>query len=181
MAFKRDEESGANSNSLLQLERISELFRGQNPVRELWDRLSGFPGGRTIFSKAIGLMAPYTGTIRPHVAELREGFCRVEMEDRRRVRNHLNSIHAMALVNLSEVASGLAVVYSLPESVRGILTGFEIDYLKKARGTLSAEADVVLPKFKGEELEIEVPITTRDPERDVVTRATAEWLVGPTK
>lgn len=172
--FQRDEQS----SSAFELESLSELLQGKNPVRELWDRLSAIPGGRTVFSKAIGFMAPYTGTIRPHVAELREGYSRVEMEDRRRVRNHLNSIHAMALTNLGEVASGLAVVYSLPDHMRGILTGFEIAYEKKARGTLSAEADLVLPDFEGEQ-EFEVPVTTRDEDHEVVTRATAKWLIGP--
>ncbi len=175
MFQRTDDQQG----SAIDLESITELLQGNNPVRMLWEKLSGLPGGRTAFSKAIGLIAPYTGTIRPHVAELREGYCRVEMEDRRRVRNHLNSIHAMALTNLSEVTSGLAVVYSLPDEMRGILTGFEIEYVKKARGRLSAEADVVLPSLDGEQKEFEVPVTTRDDAQEVVTRATAKWLVGP--
>ena len=175
MVMKRDEKSDSSG---FQLDQLSDLLNGQNPVKAAWEKLSGIPGGRTIFSKLIGFMAPYTGTIHPHVAELREGFARVEMEDHRRVRNHLNSIHAMALTNLAEVASGLALTYSLPDDMRGILTGFEIEYTKKARGKLSAEADLVLPEFE-ERTEFEVPVTTRDPEREVVTRATAKWLVGP--
>jgi len=174
--FQRDE---TQSSSAFELESLSQLLQGKNPVRELWDRLSVVPGGRTLFSKAIGFVAPYTGTIRPHVAELREGYSRVQMEDRRRVRNHLNSIHAMALTNLGEVASGLAVVYSLPDHLRGILTGFEIDYEKKARGTLTAEADLALPDVEEGEQELEVPVTTRDTDHDIVTRATARWLIGP--
>jgi hypothetical protein len=61
--------------------------------------------------------------------------------------------------------------------MRGILTGFEISYEKKARGLLSAEADVVLPT-DDEEKEVEVPVTTRDQDGDVVTHATATWLIG---
>ena len=177
MFQRKDEDSGSGFD----METVTNLLQGENPVRMLWDRLSAVPGGRAVFSKAIGLLAPYTGTIRPHVAELRDGYCRVEMDDRRRVRNHLNSIHAMALTNLSEVTSGLVVTYSLPEGMRGILTGFDIEYTKKARGRLSAESDLVLPELgRDEEREIDVPVTTRDEDRDVVTRATARWLVGPT-
>jgi acyl-coenzyme A thioesterase PaaI-like protein len=154
-------------------------FDDANPVQTMWDGLSGLPGGRAVFSKCLGWIAPYTGTIEPHVAEVREGYARVEMEDQRRVRNHLDSIHAMALTNLSEVASGLALLYSLPADLRGILVGFEIDFVHKARGRLSAEADVVLPELEGGDEEIAVPVVTRNESSEVVTRAEAKWRVGP--
>ena len=48
-------------------------------IAVLWKRLHGFPGGRWLFSRMLGLMIPYTGTARPRVLELRPGFCRVEM------------------------------------------------------------------------------------------------------
>ena len=151
---------------------------GNNPVRKLWDRVGGLPGGPSLFGFLIGRMAPYTGTIRPRVLELREGFARVAMNDRRGVRNHLDSIHAIAMMNLGEFTTGIALLYGLPSHARAILTHLAIDYHKKARGRLFAEATVPVPDgVEREELEIRSVI--RDATGEVVAEATARWLVGP--
>ena len=150
----------------------------QNPIRSYWDRHADMPGGRWIFSKLLGALAPYTGSISPRVIELRAGYALVEMKDRRRVRNHLRSVHAIALMNLGEVASGLALNYGLPPDARAILTGLSIEYLKKARGTLTAEAELEPPRTSAKQ-EYEIVSTIRDRERETVAIATARWLVGP--
>jgi uncharacterized protein (TIGR00369 family) len=123
-------------------------------------------------------MAPYTGSICPHVIEMGAGYAKVAMPDRRRVRNHLQSIHAIALMNLAEVTTGLALHYGLPDHARAILTKLSIEYLKKARGRLTAEASAPVPGGL-ERQEIEIETVIRDEEGDVVARATARWLVGP--
>lgn len=145
----------------------------------LWERLSRKPGGKTLFSVLLGRKARYTGSISPRVLELRAGYARVAMRDRPRLRNHLHSIHAIALANLGEVASGLAMVCSLPErSARGIVTEFAIEYVKKARGDLVAECSCGVPDWSVQHAEV-VEAIIRDAEGDVVARVHATWLVGP--
>jgi uncharacterized protein (TIGR00369 family) len=123
-------------------------------------------------------MAPYSGSISPRVEEIRPGYARVAMPDRRAVRNHLRSVHAVALMNLAELSSGLALNYALPDDARAILTGLSIEYLKKARGRLTAEAEVEVPRTN-EEREYELESVIRDGAGEVVARARARWLVGP--
>lgn len=146
-------------------------------IRRMWEKLSPRPGGKWLFSFLVGKTAPYTGTLGARVEELRDGYSRVRLRDRRKVRNHLRSIHAVALLNLAELASGLGAVYTMDPSLRGIITHLEMDYLKKARGPLTAECHV--PDLSGtERREEELQVEIRDEAGDVVARARARWLLG---
>jgi acyl-coenzyme A thioesterase PaaI-like protein len=90
----------------------------------------------------------------------------------------MHSLHAVAVMNLAEVTSGLALSYALPADARAILTGLSIEYLKKARGRLTAESALQQPDTS-ERREYEFESVVRDSEGDVVARAQARWLVGP--
>lgn len=151
-----------------------------NPVRQAWDRLKALPGGRFLFSKAVGVAAPYTGSMGAVVEQVRPGHAEVRLDDRRAVRNHLQCIHAVALTNLAELTGNLALGYSLPDGARFIVAGMSIDFHKKARGAIRARCDCPVPTTTDRrEYPVEVVLTNADDE--VVATATLRTLVGPAK
>ncbi len=164
------------------LSRLPMATANPSPGRQLlanWNRLSAMPGGKRLFSWLVGQTAPYTGTVGGVYTEVRPGFARVELRDRRRVRNHLASIHAVALVNLAEMTSGVALMTALPPGVRGIVTGLSIEYLKKARGTLVCETTAAAPTTVAETMTFDVQATITDAAGSVVAEAVVHWRLSP--
>jgi acyl-coenzyme A thioesterase PaaI-like protein len=157
---------------------MPKLDGSRNVLRDAWNVLSGVPGGKIVFSRLVGRMAPYTGSIHASVSVLRMGYAEVHMADRRAVRNHLDCVHAIALANLAELAGNLALAYSLPGDARFIVSGFEIEYVKKARGTIIAIGEPSIPRSSARAA-YDVPVTLRDTSGEQVATAVLYSLVGP--
>ncbi len=150
----------------------------------LWRALSHRPGGKWLFSILLGRTVPYSGTVRPRVQVLEPGRAVVEITDRRGIRNHLRSVHAIALANVGELCSGLALTSALPGSVRAIVLSLEIEFVKKARGTLTATSTVVLPGevvdgSLTEPLDHMVTAEITDEAEEVVATVKVRWRIGP--
>ena len=146
---------------------------------KMWNRYGGSTVGRKIFSYVLGRTAPYSGTIKAEVLSLEPGSVQVALKDRRSVRNHLNSVHAIALANLGELASGLAMISAVPPNTRAIVVNLEIEYLKKARGRLIAKGSATPPDVITESINSLALAEIRDAEGDIVSRVKVHWRLSP--
>lgn len=158
--------------------KLPRLDGNRNLLRDLWNLLAGMPAGKLVFSRLVGRFAPYSGSIHATVTVLRAGYAEVQMPDRRAVRNHLNCVHAVALANLAELAGNVAFMYSLPDDARFIVSGMDIAYTKKARGTITAIGEPPIPRTSAR-AHYDVVVTLRDAAGDEVARAILHSLVGP--
>ncbi len=148
-------------------------------VLRLWNRWGKTALGRRIYSFILGRTAPYSGSIGAQVIKLQPGFVCVVLNDRRSVRNHLNSVHAIALANLGELASGLAMISAVPSSVRAIVVKLDIEYLKKARGRLTAEGRATPPEDITSSITSIAEAEINDAEGDLVARMKVHWRLSP--
>ena len=148
---------------------------------DLWRRLAPLPCGPWLFSKLFSFAVPYSGSVGPRIRVLEPGHAVVEIPDRRSNRNHLRSVHAIALVNLAEITSGLAMMAGLPPTVRGIVTTLSMTYHKKARGTIRAVARVAVPAHVTDDRDFDVVAECFDREGALVATGNVRWRLGPVR
>lgn len=134
--------------------------RGSYAAYLLADRVP-FGLGRAVFSRAMRLAAPYFVSIPASVKSAEPGRAEAEMRDLPWVRNHLGTVHAIALCNLAELTMGLAAEATVPASHRWIPKAMSVSYKAKARGTMHATASLALPDPPpdGEEVVVQIPVT----------------------
>ena len=135
---------------------------------KLFRLLGRTAAGRWTFTRIICAKAPYFASIKPLVEELAPGRCVVTLRDRRRVRNHIGTVHAIAMCNAAELAGGLATDVTIAPSQRWIPKGMSVRYLQKARGTLTATARVDVPPVDAPAQDAQAFVEVRDAANEIV-------------
>jgi acyl-coenzyme A thioesterase PaaI-like protein len=93
-------------------------------------------------SQGVCFMAPYFRTIRPRFTTLEPGHVSARMRKRRRVTNHIGTVHAIAMCNMAELVGGVATDLLVPDHLRWIPVGMEVSYVALAKTDLSAACRV---------------------------------------
>ena len=145
----------------------------------LFATLSKLPLGRELFTRGVCRTAPYFGSIRPRITELRVGRCAAELKKRRAVENHIGTVHAIAMCNLCELVGGLLIEATLPDSLRWIPKGMTVRYLRKAASDLRAVLDwtpMLADEFRGD---VVLPVQVFDAAGNLVMEADISMYVSP--
>ena len=149
-------------------------------VLDLYRRITRWPGGEWLFSRAVCWRAPYFATIAPRITRLEPGRCEATLRHRRKVTNHIGTVHAIALCNLAELSGGLMTDASIPASMRWIPRGMQVEYLKKAVGRMQAVATPDFsPMASADAYELPVTVTITDAAGEAVFRARIAMWVSP--
>jgi len=62
------------------------------------------------------------------------------LKNKKKVRNHIGTIHAAASALVAETATGMALAMHIPDDKIPVLKSMNIDYVKRSSGGLVAEA-----------------------------------------
>jgi acyl-coenzyme A thioesterase PaaI-like protein len=110
-------------------------------VLTLWNKTSALPQGKRIFSILFGQKAPYFASIRPRFVSIEPNRAELVIPKRRRVHNHLRTVHAIALCNGLEAAMGALAEATIPADRRWIPKGMEVAYTAKATSDITCVAE----------------------------------------
>ena len=133
-------------------------------VLDLYERANKLPVlGRGAFSLAFALKAPYFLTIAPTVTELRPNHAEVLVRKWWGVHNHIGTVHVIAVANGLEMAMGALAEATIPDQLRWIPKGMQLDYLAKSDSTMRAVADTEPDDWNGPgEVAVRVQALRRD-------------------
>ncbi len=118
------------------------MSRRMSQVLTMWQKASGVPVvGSRVFSVLFAQKAPYFATIRPRFLVIEPHRAELLIPKRRRVHNHLGTVHAIALCNGLEAAMGALAEATIPADKRWIPKGMEVAYTAKATSDIVCVAE----------------------------------------
>lgn len=151
-----------------------------SPALKLWKILGGNAFGRWLHARAVCFIAPYFGSIKPVFTVLEPGHTEVVFKNRRAVRNHIKSVHAIAMCNAAELAGGVCMDVSLDGRFRWIPVGMTVRYQKIARTDLKAVCQLERYDW-AEAQDVVLPVGVFDADGDEVFHADITMRISPRK
>lgn len=134
-------------------------------------------------SKAMGRVVKYAGTSGLRFEKLTPNECIIVIANRKKVQNHIGSVHAAAMGLLAETATGFMTGLSVPDSRIIVIKSMNLEYLKQATGDMKAVArfnDEQIAFIKNNEKgDINVPVVITDAKGVETVKATMVWAWAP--
>ena len=127
-----------------------------NKVLKIYHNTLRWPFGRQMFSAFAARQAPYFKTISPLVTVLEPNKCEVLVRKRKRVQNHIGTMHIIAIANGLEMAMGFMAEASIPPHLRWIPKGMELTYPNKGETDIKCTATVAADGWATGDLPVKV-------------------------
>jgi acyl-coenzyme A thioesterase PaaI-like protein len=150
-------------------------------VLTLWNKSTALPLGQRVFSFLFAQKAPYFASIRPRFLTVEPNHVELLIPNRRRVHNHLKTVHAIALCNGLEAAMGALAEATIPPDKRWIPKGMEVAYTAKATGDVTCTAETEPEQWIAENPDVPVRVRGALADGTVVIEGVIRLWVTPRK
>ena len=132
---------------------------------------------------AVGNAVKFAGTAKVEIIEMTSTRLHGRIRNRKRVQNHIGSVHAAAMALLAESVTGLVVGMSVPDHRTPVIKSMKIDYIRRAKGDLEAvatltQADVDRIRMT-EKGAITVPVKVTDADGNEPIQCEMIWAWTP--
>lgn len=157
----------------------------RNRLSRAIHRLDKLPVGlrQTLLTWIFGGAVHFVRTSGLEFEELSEERAVLVVQNRRRVQNHIGTVHAAAVALLGETATGAVFGMSVPDDKFPILKSMRINYIRRSQGGLRAEATLseeVRARFASEEKgELAVPVKITDKTGEATVDCEYVWAWRP--
>jgi acyl-coenzyme A thioesterase PaaI-like protein len=146
-------------------------------VLSLWKWSARLPAGRRVFSIVFARKAPYFASVGPRFTVVRPDHVELVIRDRKRVHNHIGTVHAIALCNGLEAAMGALAEASIPPGKRWIPKGMQVSYTAKASSDITCIAETDPLVWAGGDPDVPVRVRgVRDDGTVVVEGVISLWV-----
>ncbi len=145
----------------------------------MWNKLGTLPLGGRVFSLVFAQKAPYFASVRPRFTVLEPNRAELVVPKRRRVQNHLGTVHAIALCNGLEAAMGALAEATIPADKRWIPQGMEVRYTAKATGDVTCIAETDAEQWTSGEPDLPVRVRGELADGTCVIEGTIRLWVTP--
>ena len=139
-----------------------------NRMTQMVERLNRFSPALRYFllSKSFGRVVPFFGTAGIRIEELSHSQVVMTLQNRRKVQNHIHTVHAAAMTLVAESATGILMGMNVPDDKYMVIKSLHVDFQKKASGAMKAVATLTPEQIRSAqndaEGEILVPVSVSD-------------------
>lgn len=159
----------------------------RNRLARVVHKFDGYPVGlrRFLITWAFGGTVHFVRTAGVQFEDLAEERAVVILRNKRRVQNHIGTVHAAAVALIGETATGAVFGMNVPDDKYPILKSMRINYIKKSEGTLRAEAWLSPEQracfARDEKGDIAVPVKINDETGGPTVECEYVWAWRPRK
>lgn len=160
------------------------MVTGKNSMSRLVAKCAKLPIGLRLFvlTWLFGRWVPFLRTAGLHFEQVSPDCVAVSILNRRRVQNHIHSVHATVVALLAETATGFVVAMNIPDDKLMVLKSMNIQYIKRSIGNMRAVATLtavqrqaIHESVKGN-VTVEVVVSDESGEHPVLCEMVWAWL-----